>query len=95
METTAKKYTVTFSDKVFCDWRTRGLIGNINEIGERCVIVKRTKTLCTLTTDEDALNYLISDLSDQIEIIAQNNDGETSMKSTYTRALVKLNAAKG
>jgi hypothetical protein len=90
---TAKKYIVTLSDKVFCDWRTRGLIENINEDDEVCVIVKRTKTLCTLSMNETALNYLISDLEDQIEIIQQNGDGDSP--TMFKRALTKLNAAKG
>lgn len=90
---TATTYTVTISDNVFCDWRTRGLIDNINEDTERCVIVKRTKTLCTLTMDKDALNYLISDLEYQIEIIQQNGDGDSP--AMFKRALAKLNAAKG
>ena len=90
---TATTYTVTISDNVFCDWRTRGLIDNINEDNERCIIVKRTKTLCTLRMDEGALNYFTSDLEIQIGIIQQNGDGESP--AMFKRALTKLNAAKG
>jgi hypothetical protein len=43
--------------------------------------------------DEDALNYLISDLEYQIEIIQQNGDGDSP--AMFKRALTKLNAAKG
>lgn len=90
---TANTYTVTFSRMVFSDWRSRGLIDSLEDDGHPVDIVKETKRDITVTIDEVLIKFFIEDLEDQIEIISQNNDGETSMEPVYCRALTKFKTA--
>jgi hypothetical protein len=94
METNFKHtYTVRFSQLVFHDWKSRGIISSLKGEGHNIDIVHETKRDITITISEWLVEQFIFDLEYQLEIIVANGaDGDASMKPVFQRALAKFQA---
>jgi len=90
METNPNTYTVRFSQLVFHDWESRCIISSLELEGHEIKIVHETKRDIVITISEELVRNFIADLEYQIEVIEQNNDGDSP--ATFKRALAKFQA---
>jgi hypothetical protein len=87
MDSTA--HTITISNFVFGQYRSRGLLSEMEDMG--LIINKSNKNTTTITIDDEVLNFIIDDLNDQITYC----DGiDSSAKRALANALAKFQAAQ-
>jgi hypothetical protein len=83
--------TVRFSQNVFHDWESRGVISSLELDGHEINVIHETKRDVVITFDEQLLKGFIADLEYQIFVIEQNRDGDSP--AMFKRALAKFQAA--
>jgi hypothetical protein len=86
-------YTITFSDFVYCDFRRRGMLSEMEDMG--LVTIKRNKRTATISINERVREFCMADIEYQIDIIEMNgvdryNNGTLRI---YRNALTKFELA--
>ncbi len=88
-------YTIRFSNMVFHDWISRGILSSLRGEGHKIRVLHKTKRDVVIRIGEETLTQFIYDLKYQIEVIVANGaDGDASMKPVFQRALSKFVEAK-
>lgn len=86
---TNQTYTISISNFIFGQYRSRGLLSEMIDMG--LTVDKTNKTTATITFNDEVLNFIVEDLTDQVTWC----DGiDAGAKRSLQNALAKFEAVK-